>query len=420
MISKMKVVYISIIIGLTIFIVANVKSFIPPERLKFVNSIHLWGNQNVHIIEKNENIIEQPSSGESKKKKAKSFRHHDTPQVLKIIDEDKNARTFDNEIGGGENDLLIIEKSHEGTSLNASSAEAKKGTIASSTSGGKSEKSSLGLCAKRGEKLVGPLFVDQEIPDENEEKGLSVEFGGTVEKGGWWAPTNCQPRVKVAIIIPYRKREKQLRIFLKHMHPFLQRQRLYYRIIVVEQLKDSPFNRAALFNVGFVEALKMSPFDCFVFSDVDLLPEDDRNYYGCPTSPRHMSVAVDKFNYKLPYATIFGGVGAFTKDHFEQINGMSNLFWGWGGEDDDLYQRISEEGFKLTRPSMLVGRYTMIKLQHFVSSKADPNRMNLLRNSKERMVVDGLSTLKYSLQAIVEKPLVTFVQVEMNKGDYFQ
>ena len=45
------------------------------------------------------------------------------------------------------------------------------------------------------------------------------------------------------------------------------------------------------------------------------------------------------FFHRLPYATIFGGVGAFTKDHYDMINGMSNLFWGWGGEDDDLYQR---------------------------------------------------------------------------------
>ena len=67
------------------------------------------------------------------------------------------------------------------------------------------------------------------------------------------------------------------------------------------QLSDDPFNRAGLFNAGFKEALKLNDFDCFIFTDVDLLPENDHNYYGCPTSPRHMSVAVDKFDYK--YAT---------------------------------------------------------------------------------------------------------------------
>ena len=44
--------------------------------------------------------------------------------------------------------------------------------------------------------------------------------------------------------------------------------------------------------------------------------------------------------YRLPYATIFGGVGAFVKDDFQKLNGFSNLFFGWGGEDDDLYKRL--------------------------------------------------------------------------------
>lgn len=51
-------------------------------------------------------------------------------------------------------------------------------------------------------------------------------------------------------------------------------------------------------NVGFKEANKIFDFNCFVFHDTDLIPEDDRNDYGCPSSPRHLSVAIDKFDYK--------------------------------------------------------------------------------------------------------------------------
>lgn len=50
-------------------------------------------------------------------------------------------------------------------------------------------------------------------------------------------------------------------------------------------------------NAGVREALRDADFQCFVFHDVDLIPEDDRNMYSCPPSPRHMSVAIDKFNY---------------------------------------------------------------------------------------------------------------------------
>ncbi len=30
---------------------------------------------------------------------------------------------------------------------------------------------------------------------------------------------------------------------------------------------------------------------------------------------------------------------SFTQEQFEKINGYSNEFYGWGGEDDDLYRR---------------------------------------------------------------------------------
>jgi hypothetical protein len=54
-----------------------------------------------------------------------------------------------------------------------------------------------------------------------------------------------------------------------------------------------------LFNIGYKEALSFHDFKCFVFHDVDLIPENDNNYYGCPTAPRHLSVAIDKFQYRF-------------------------------------------------------------------------------------------------------------------------
>lgn len=56
-------------------------------------------------------------------------------------------------------------------------------------------------------------------------------------------------------------------------------------------------------NAGFLTALRQLPasgvmFHCFVFHDVDMLPEDDRNMYSCPLQPRHMSVAVNELDYK--------------------------------------------------------------------------------------------------------------------------
>ena len=56
-------------------------------------------------------------------------------------------------------------------------------------------------------------------------------------------------------------------------------------------------------NVGFNEALKAGNFTCVIFHDVDLIPEDARNDYSCPSSPRHMSTAVSRHDYMLVFMT---------------------------------------------------------------------------------------------------------------------
>lgn len=34
-----------------------------------------------------------------------------------------------------------------------------------------------------------------------------------------------------------------------------------------------------------------------------------------------------------------GGAVAFSKTQFQKINGFSNNYWAWGGDDDDLAAR---------------------------------------------------------------------------------
>ena len=143
--------------------------------------------------------------------------------------------------------------------------------------------------------LVGPIEVDSSPENmENVEKSLSSK----VDAGGRYKPSECKARDRVAIIIPYRDRKQHLPILLKNLHPFLMKQQIDYGIFIIEQSSDGNFNRAKLFNVGFVEALKLYEWDCFIFHDVDLLPMDDRNLYTCPDQPRHMSVAIDTFDFK--------------------------------------------------------------------------------------------------------------------------
>ena len=51
--------------------------------------------------------------------------------------------------------------------------------------------------------------------------------------------------------------------------------------------------------------------------------------------------------YRLPYSSIFGGVSSMTTKQFKAINGFSNSFWGWGGEDDDASRRLKHAGYHI-------------------------------------------------------------------------
>ena len=51
-------------------------------------------------------------------------------------------------------------------------------------------------------------------------------------------------------------------------------------------------------NIAVKEALKLDDFDCFIFHDVDLIPENDRNIYECYSHPRHLTPAIDELRYK--------------------------------------------------------------------------------------------------------------------------
>lgn len=222
------------------------------------------------------------------------------------------------------------------------------------------------------------------------------------------------PRTQVAIIIPFRNRHEHLKHWLYYLHPILIRQQLDYGVYVINQNGNGTFNRAKLMNVGFVEALKEYDYECFVFSDVDLIPMDDRNIYKCFPNPRHLAVGMDKFNFGLPYKTFFGGVSSLSKDQFLAINGFPNTYWGWGGEDDDIYKRIVFHGMSISRPDMVLGKYKMIKHTRDLHNEQNPKNPDKLSHTQQTMDKDGIKSLEYKTKEIIKDPLYTLVNVDIN------
>ena len=89
---------------------------------------------------------------------------------------------------------------------------------------------------------------------------------------------------------------------------------------------------------------------------------------------------------------------------FSKINGHSNLFYGWGGEDDDLYYRIRAANLEVVRFDAAVSNYTALR---HAAEKPNPKRHQLLVTSKKSHMTEGLNSLNYTLLAHELLPLYT-------------
>ncbi|XP_076149445.1 beta-1,4-galactosyltransferase 1-like [Alosa pseudoharengus] len=182
---------------------------------------------------------------------------------------------------------------------------------------------------------------------------------------------------------------------------------------IVERDGETMFNRAKLLNVGFAEALKEYDYECFIFSDVDIVPMDDRNIYKCYSQPRHLAVAIDKFGFRLPYNQNFGGVSALSKEQYMKINGFPNNYWGWGGEDDDIYHRVRIKGMSLSRPNGKIGRCRMIRHKRDLHNQPNPKRFYNIAHTRQTMETNGINSLKYQVVRIEKDQLFTKITVDI-------
>jgi hypothetical protein len=150
---------------------------------------------------------------------------------------------------------------------------------------------------------------------------------------------------KLAIVVPYRDRREHLDIFLPHMVAFLSNKNIDYKLFVVEQSDDKPFNYGKICNCAFT--LLKDEYDYFCFHDVDMLPTSDKADYAYKEYPLHLATRVQVHDNTLPYLQYLGGVFIIPKEQFEAVNGFSNEYYGWGYHDLDLLYRMEKANLKL-------------------------------------------------------------------------
>jgi hypothetical protein len=143
---------------------------------------------------------------------------------------------------------------------------------------------------------------------------------------------------KLGIIVPYRDRYFDLVEFKSHITTYLSDSGINYYLIIVEQDDEKSFNRGKLLNIGTIYAKKLG-CDYVVFHDLDMLPEEvDYSYSDVPLHLATNLIGTKDFK-RIVFDQYFGGVTLFPIKTFEEINGYSNNYWGWGYEDDDLLYR---------------------------------------------------------------------------------
>ncbi|KAF0992479.1 hypothetical protein HZS_1828 [Henneguya salminicola] len=142
----------------------------------------------------------------------------------------------------------------------------------------------------------------------------------------------------------------------------------------------------------------MSNNDYMIIHDIDLFPLNSALNYKYPMKgPYH--IADPRMHPIYHYKNYIGGILSITLKDFNKLNGMSNDYWGWGREDDDLYKRMKIHKLQLERiESVPDPDYPWFIHDHSHSEKRDTT--NLLHNTyllKRQDLKSGITSLKYKL-----------------------
>ncbi|XP_046653094.1 beta-1,4-galactosyltransferase 2-like isoform X1 [Daphnia pulicaria] len=263
---------------------------------------------------------------------------------------------------------------------------------------------------------AGPirLVINTTLPTDEELNELFPH----IQMGGHWHPEHCHPRQRLGIFVPMKRRWHQLPIFLRHLHQVLVSQWRHYTIFVVEQADGDLFNRGKLLNAGVIEALRIHPdLDCFILHDVDTLPETNYAVYKCHEDRQfalQMATYQSKRDYLSAYKGYAGGVLAVRRSQFEDVNGFSNEFWGWGGEDDDFGNRLRNKSYRVY-PELSRGGY--FYSLHHPPEQPNPLRDDIIRKHKSsHLHGEGLDSVKYVVLKSERRRLYTFLSVSILQG----
>ena len=214
-----------------------------------------------------------------------------------------------------------------------------------------------------------------------------------------------RPEHRLCVIVPFRefrnkRRQAQLERLAPYLNTWLQERGVSYVMIVAEQEVGLPFNRGAVLNLGFLVSYHLC--DYVVFHDVDNLPNNPENNYRFPPNPIHLASAVHAEDM-FPNV---GGVLMAQSAHVLDLGGWTNLCWGWGNEDVEMYYRLQRSSLTLDKLPLSVGTYRLLNHKSNSLPMTDPQwALNMkVAESKRHGLSDpreGLLTIEGSILEVV-------------------
>jgi N-terminal region of glycosyl transferase group 7 len=218
------------------------------------------------------------------------------------------------------------------------------------------------------------------------------------------------------IIVCYRARglqvhrKKQLDIFLPKMKEYMKKFNIKYTLMVFEQNDDEKFNRGKLFNIGYLESMKMlKPGESayFCHQNVDVIPKNVD--YGLFTNGFRDIQGWD------------GGLGAMyfcDGESYNVINGYPNDLWGWGGDDSALLERAKIMNIPIDRSRYNNGDTENIP-DDVITTNTFTNEVNRYKVYAYDMInnnwrKNGLNSCNYSVQSMVYDENLNYYHVLVN------
>ena len=199
--------------------------------------------------------------------------------------------------------------------------------------------------------------------------------------------------------IPYRDRDDHLKKFSVEGIKFLDECGIPYKIIVVEQAEGELFNLGKLTNIGF-DIFKKEGFsenDSYVFQPVDCIPSAAE--YPAPRGGVAKLTRPDEHKFYKAFS--------IDPKAYEEINGITNECWGWGGEDEEFFARLAVKNIPVERRAM---QFEELEHGHDCSRNGTNLQKAAAVASAGKIPPDGLETLEYTIIEETERyGITTFV-----------